>query len=44
MTVKGKPIPEPYLLGCKNLNLSPEQCIVIENAPLGIQAAKATNA
>ena len=43
MTAKGKPSPEPYLMGCLNLNLSPEKCIVIENAPLGIQAAKAAN-
>ena len=43
MTTKGKPFPEPYLLGCHYLNLPPEKCIVIENAPLGIQAAKAAN-
>lgn len=43
MTTKGKPFPEPYLLGCQNLNLPPEQCIVIENAPLGIQSAKTAN-
>lgn len=41
MISKGKPSPEPYLMGCKNLNLTPYQCIVVENAPLGIQAAKA---
>ena len=43
MTTKGKPFPDPYLVGCESLGIAPEQCIVIENAPLGIQAAKAAN-
>lgn len=38
---KGKPHPEPYLQGMKKANCTPEECIVIENAPLGIQAGKA---
>ena len=37
---KGKPDPEPYLLGAQKLNLAPSECLVVENAPLGIQAAK----
>jgi len=37
----GKPHPEPFLAGAKGLGLSPDECIVVENAPLGIQAAKA---
>lgn len=37
----GKPHPEPFLKGAEKLNLKPEECIVIENAPLGIKAAKA---
>ena len=37
----GKPHPEPYLKAIKYLHLSPEQCLVIENAPLGIRSAKA---
>jgi beta-phosphoglucomutase len=37
----GKPHPEPYLKATKYLHLSPEQCLVIENAPLGIRSAKA---
>ena len=44
MTDKGKPFPDPYLKGCGALGISPEQCIVIENAPLGIQSAIAANA
>ncbi len=37
---KGKPNPEPYLNACKKLGLIPKECIVVENAPLGIEAAK----
>ncbi len=40
--VNGKPDPEPFLMGLeKGGNLRPNQAIVIENAPLGIQAAVA---
>jgi HAD superfamily hydrolase (TIGR01509 family) len=40
--VNGKPDPEPFLMGLqKGGNLQPNQAIVIENAPLGIQAAVA---
>lgn len=35
-----KPHPEPYLAATKQLNVPPSECIVIENAPLGIRAAK----
>jgi len=37
----GKPNPEPYLKAMDVLSLKPEECTVIENAPLGIQSAKA---
>lgn len=37
----GKPHPEPYLKACMGLRLRPSDCTVIENAPLGIQSAKA---
>ena len=36
-----KPSPEPYLKGLEILAMKPQECLVIENAPLGIQAAKA---
>ena len=40
--VNGKPDPEPFLTGLKKGgNLKPNQAIVIENAPLGIEAAVA---
>jgi beta-phosphoglucomutase-like phosphatase (HAD superfamily) len=35
----GKPDPEPYLLGLKKGGLKSSEAIVVENAPLGIQAA-----
>ena len=44
MTKQGKPFPDPYLMGSASLGIAPEQSIVVENAPLGIQAAKAANA
>lgn len=37
----GKPNPEPYLMALKKGNLLPNQAIVVENAPLGVQAAVA---
>ncbi len=38
----GKPDPQPYLMGLqKGGNLKPNQAIVIENAPLGIESAVA---
>ena len=39
--VKGKPDPEPYLMGARLLQRPPKECLVIEDAPAGIQAAKA---
>jgi beta-phosphoglucomutase len=35
-----KPFPEPYLKGAALLKLSPAECLVIENAPLGIRSAR----
>jgi beta-phosphoglucomutase len=37
---KGKPYPEPYLAAAKQLGVKPSKCVVIENAPFGITAAK----
>ena len=39
--VKGKPDPEPYLKAWERSGLSKEQCVVIENAPLGVKSGKA---
>ena len=38
---KGKPDPEPYLMGAKLLGTKPAECLVIEDAPAGIRAAHA---
>lgn len=37
---RGKPHPEPYLRGAKDLGLQPNQCIAVENAPIGVESAK----
>ncbi|MDD2679408.1 MAG: HAD family phosphatase [Candidatus Omnitrophica bacterium] len=37
---KGKPDPGPYLKAARLLNSRPSQCVVVENAPLGIESAK----
>ena len=36
----GKPDPEVFLLCAQRLGASPEQCVVIEDAPAGVDAAK----
>ena len=36
----GKPHPEPFIKGAEMLDLNPKECIVVENAPLGIRSAK----
>ena len=38
--VKCKPHPEPYLTAARRLAIAPGDCLVIENAPLGIASAK----
>ncbi|WP_058477984.1 HAD family hydrolase [Legionella steigerwaltii] len=37
----GKPSPEGYLLTAKRLDVAPERCLVIEDTPYGVKAAKA---
>lgn len=38
---RGKPDPQVYTLAAERLGISPEKCIVIEDAPAGIQGARA---
>jgi len=37
----GKPHPEPYLQGAARLGFTPAECLVIEDAPAGIESAHA---
>jgi len=37
----GKPAPDPYLKAVEMLGFEKEDCIVVENAPMGVEAAKA---
>jgi len=39
-TPKGKPDPSIFLLAASRLDLEPESCLVIEDAPSGIEAAR----
>ncbi len=39
--VKGKPHPDPYLLGLERLRLEAESALVLEDAPAGIKSGKA---
>lgn len=38
---KGKPDPEPYLKGLELMGVKAGEAIVVENAPMGVQSAKA---
>jgi beta-phosphoglucomutase len=40
---KSKPDPEVFLVGAKELNVKPEECVVFEDAIAGVQAAKRGN-
>jgi sugar-phosphatase len=37
----GKPHPEPYLKGAERLGFDPAECLVVEDAPAGIESARA---
>ncbi len=41
MTTHSKPHPEVFLKSCEALNIKPENTVVFEDAPKGIEAAKA---
>ncbi len=38
---EGKPSPEPYLLAAQRLGVEPDDCIVVEDAPIGVASGKA---
>lgn len=37
----GKPAPDPFLLAASRLGVDPTRCLVVEDAPMGLQAARA---
>jgi HAD superfamily hydrolase (TIGR01509 family) len=41
---RGKPDPKPYLLAAEKLAVPPGRCLVVEDTPAGIRAAKAAGA
>jgi sugar-phosphatase len=41
---KGKPDPEPYLIGVENLEFPAADCVVVEDAPAGIRSGRAAGA
>ena len=41
---RGKPDPQVFSLACERLGMPPECCVVIEDAPVGVDAAKAAGA
>lgn len=41
MIRRGKPFPDPYLKAAQQFGLTSDECVVVENAPYGIRAAKA---
>jgi mannitol-1-/sugar-/sorbitol-6-phosphatase len=40
----GKPDPEPFVLGARRLGADPARCLVVEDAPAGLQAGRAAGA
>jgi len=38
---RGKPAPDPFLLAAERLGADPARCLVVEDAPKGIEAARA---
>lgn len=44
LITRGKPDPEPFLLGARRLDVAPDRCVVLEDAPAGIAAGRAAGA
>jgi sugar-phosphatase len=41
---RGKPAPDPYLLAARLLGVDPSRCVVVEDAPAGVEAGLAAGA
>lgn len=41
---RGKPDPQPYLLGAERLGVDPARCLVVEDAPAGLRSGRAAGA
>jgi len=41
---EGKPKPDPYIAGATTLGVSPDKCLVVEDAPSGLKAGRAAGA
>ncbi|HEX8488176.1 MAG TPA: HAD-IA family hydrolase [Propionibacteriaceae bacterium] len=39
--LRGKPAPDPFLEAAKRLGVDPTRCLVVEDAPAGLEAARA---
>jgi len=39
--LRGKPAPDPFLEAARQLEADPKRCLVVEDAPAGLQAARA---
>jgi sugar-phosphatase len=37
----GKPAPDPFLVAARRLHVDPANCLVVEDSPMGLQAARA---
>ncbi|KAH7883935.1 HAD-like protein [Phlebopus sp. FC_14] len=42
--IKGKPNPDPYILGAAKLGVDPTNCLVVEDAPSGLKAGREARA
>ena len=37
---RGKPYPDPFLLAAQRLSVRPDRCVVVEDAPAGLEGAR----